>query len=92
MFQAVLHGCQAGRRQETLDEVYKDRIIRQDEFFLTQKFGAFGGDLGLVASFFDPPLEHPAADLTEPDRAWLLASAGFRLRTLGRLGEALAPM
>ncbi len=31
LFQAVHHGCQAGRRQEALDEVYKDRIIRLNE-------------------------------------------------------------
>ena len=92
LFQAVHHGCQAGRRQEALDEVYNDRIVRQGEFYLTKKLGAFGADLGLVASFFDPPFEHPAADLTEPDRAWLLNQAAFRLRALGRLGEAVAPM
>ena len=92
LFQAVHHGCQAGRRQEALDEVYKDRIIRQGEFYLVKKLGAFGADLGLVASFFDPPFDHPAADLTEPDRAWLLNQAAFRLRALGRLGEAVAPM
>ena len=92
LFQAVHHGCQAGRRQEALDEVYHDRIVRQSEAYLVKKLGAFGADLGLVASFFDPPFEHPAADLTEPDRAWLLNQAAFRLRALGRLGEAVAPM
>ncbi len=45
-----------------------------------------------MASFFDPPFEHPAADLTEGDRAWLLNAAAFHLRALGRLGEAVAPM
>ncbi len=92
LFQAVHHGCQAGRRQEALDEVYHDRIVRKNEFYLVKKLGAFGTDLGLVASFFDPPFEHPAADLTEPDRAWLLNQAAFYLRALGRLGEAVAPM
>ena len=60
--------------------------------YLVKKLGAFGADLGLVASFFDPPFEHPAADLTESDRAWLLNQAAYRLRALGRLGEAVAPM
>lgn len=92
LFQAVHHGCQAGRRQETLDEVYHDRIIRRGEDYLVHKLGAFGADLGLVASFFDPPFAHPAADLTAPARAWLLNQAAFRLRALGRLGEAVAPM
>ncbi|NJO37416.1 MAG: hypothetical protein HC871_07060, partial [Rhizobiales bacterium] len=79
LFQAVHHGCQAGRRQAALDEVYHDRIVRQDEDYLTRKLGAFGADLGLVASFFDPPFAHPAADLAEGDRAWLLNQAAFRL-------------
>ncbi|MDH3665178.1 MAG: hypothetical protein OEU92_35050, partial [Alphaproteobacteria bacterium] len=92
LFQAVHHGCQAGRRQEALDEVYEDRIVRKGEFFLTKKLGAFGAGLGLVASFFDPPFAHPAADLREGSRAWLLNQAAFRLRALGRLGEAVAPM
>ena len=92
LFQAVHHGCKAGRRQEALDEVYHDRIVRQGTFFLTRKLGAFGADLGLVASFFDPPFEYPASDLTKPARAWLLNQAAFRLRALGRLSEAEAPI
>lgn len=92
LFQAVHHGCQAGRRQEVLYEVYHDRIVRRDEEYLVKKLGAFGADLGLVASFFDPPFAHPADDLREDARAWLLNGAAFRLRALGRLGEAVAPM
>lgn len=83
---------QAGRRQAALDDVYKDRIRRQNEAYLVKKLGAFGANLGLVASFFDPPFEQPAADLTEDDRAWLLNEAAFNLRALGRLREAVAPM
>ncbi|MDH3661143.1 MAG: TIR domain-containing protein [Alphaproteobacteria bacterium] len=92
LFQAVHHGCQAGRRQEALDEVYRERIVRKGEAYLVRKLGAFGADLGLVASFFDPPFEKPSADLTDEARAWLLSQAAFRLRALGRLGEAVAPM
>jgi hypothetical protein len=92
LFQAVHHGCQAERRQEVLDEVYIDRIVRKSEAYLVHKLGPFGADLGLVASFFDPPLERPAADLIEPARAYLLNQAAFRLRALGRLGESMAPM
>jgi len=43
-------------------------------------------------SSFDPPFEHPVADLTEPDGASLLNLAAVRLRALGRLGEAMAPL
>ena len=89
LFQAVHHGCQAGRRQEVLDEIYKDRITREHDAYLMMKLGAFGADLGLVSSFFDPPFERTATDLKEPDRAWLSHEAAFSLRALGRFGEAV---
>ncbi|MEM9629063.1 MAG: hypothetical protein AAGA21_22735 [Pseudomonadota bacterium] len=92
LFQAVHHGCQAGRRQETLNEAYFDRIVRESEFYLIKKLGALGTDLALVASFFETPFEHPAADLSEAARAWLLNTTAFDLRALGRLGEAVTPM
>jgi len=92
LFQAVHHGCQAGRRQSAMQEVYYDRVDRQGKAYLVNKFGAFGANLGLVASFFDPPFEHPSTDLTGPTRAYLLNDAAFLLRALGRLDEAVAPM
>ena len=92
LFQAVHHGCQAGRQQETLDDVYYGRILRQGEAYLTKKIGAIGTNLGLVASFFDPPFAQASADLTEPARAYLLNYAAFLLHALGQLGKAVAPM
>ncbi|MEM9628612.1 MAG: toll/interleukin-1 receptor domain-containing protein [Pseudomonadota bacterium] len=92
LFQAVHHGCLAGRRQATLDDLYKDRILRRNEHYLSGKLGAFGADQGLLASFFDPPFQHPATDLIETDRAWLLNQAAFHLRALGQLGEAVSPI
>ena len=95
LYQAVVHGCQAGRQQEACDEVYRDRILRgtgSDGFYSTKKLGAFGADLGAVACFFEPPWSRVAPALTEADQAWLLNEAAFRLRALGRLTEALEPM
>jgi hypothetical protein len=91
LFQAVHHGCQAARRQEVLDDVYDERISRKKELYLTRKLGAFGAELGLVASFFDSPFERPAADLAVSDRAWAFIAAAFALRSLGHLDEAMAP-
>jgi tetratricopeptide (TPR) repeat protein len=92
LYAAVAHGCQAGRYQEAFNEVYRRRIHRGDEFFSLHKLGAFGADLAALAGFFDPPWEKPAAGLTEPDKAFVLNEAGFDLRALGRLGEAVEPM
>jgi tetratricopeptide (TPR) repeat protein len=92
LFAAVAHGCQAGRYQEALEEVYWRRISRGDEFFSTRKLGAFGADLAALSGFFDPPWRRPVAGLTEADKNWVLGMASFRLRALGRLAEAAQPM
>jgi tetratricopeptide (TPR) repeat protein len=92
LFTAVTHGCQAGRYQEALDDVYRRRIQRGTEAFSTKKLGAFGSELAAVASFFDPPWRTPVAELSEDARAFLLNEAGVDLRALGRLKEAVEPM
>jgi tetratricopeptide (TPR) repeat protein len=91
LFQAVHHGCQAGRRREVLDEIYSHRIRRKNELYLSRKLGAFGAELGLVANFFELPFERPASDLSDIDTADALITAAFDLRSLGRIREASAP-
>jgi len=92
LYAAVAHGCQAGRHQEALDEVFWRRITRGEEFFSTRKLGAFGADLAALSSFFDPPWRQPVAGLIEDAKAFALNVAGFHLRALGRLAEAAHPM
>ena len=95
LYQAVVHGCLAGRQQEACDKVYRDRILRgtgSDGFYSTKKLGAIGADLAAVAAFFDEPWSRVSPNLSEADQAWLLNEAAFRLRALGRLTEALQPM
>lgn len=99
LYEAVTHGCLAGRQQEACDKVYHDRILRgteSDGFYSTDKLGAFGADLAAVAAFFEPspsgPWHQVSAKLREEAQAWLLSQAGFHLRALGRLTEVLQPM
>ncbi len=92
LFAAVAHGCAAGRHQEALDDVYRQRIQRGNEFFTLKKLGAFGADLAALAGFFAAPWHEPQAGLTEADQAFVLNTAGFNLRALGRLKEAAQPM
>jgi tetratricopeptide (TPR) repeat protein len=92
LFAAVLHGCAAGRHQEAFREVYRRRIQRGEEFHSTSKLGAFGADLGALAGMFEEPWRRPVASLGEAVQAFVLAAAGFRLRALGRLKEAVEPM
>ena len=94
LYEAVVHGCLAGRQQEACDLVYLDRILRgtgSDGFYSTNKLGAIGADLAAVAAFFDEPWSRVSRNLTEADQAWLLNGAAHRLRALGRLTEALQP-
>jgi hypothetical protein len=95
LYQAVVHGCLAGRHQQACDNVYFDRILRgtgAGGFYSTRRLGAIDADLGAVAAFFDEPWTRVSSNLAEPARAWLLNVAAFDLRALGRLTEALQPM
>ncbi|MFO1459334.1 MAG: hypothetical protein U1G08_07975 [Verrucomicrobiota bacterium] len=95
LYQAVVHGCLAGRQQEACDKVYFDRILRgtgNGGNYSSKQLGANGADLGAVAAFFEEPWSRLSPNFTAADQAWLLNEAAFRLRALGRLTEAVDPM
>lgn len=92
LFRAVYHGCQAGDPTKVWEEVYWNRIKRRNEHYSTKKLGAFGLDLGTVACFFETLWNKPADELTDKRKAIVLNLAGFRLRAVGRLREAVEPM
>ncbi len=92
LFSAVAHGCAAGLHQQALDEVYWPRIQRKNEYFMYKKLGAFSDDLATVAHFFTTHWQIPASGLVDVEKAVMLGRAGFGLRALGRLREAVEPM
>lgn len=95
LYEAVTHGCLAGRQQEACDKVYVDRILRGTGIggvYSIEKLGAIGADLAAVAAFFEQPWRQVSPNLIEAAQAWLLGEAAFRLHALGRLTEALQPM
>jgi hypothetical protein len=96
LYEAVVHGCLAGRHQEACYQVYVDRILRgagtTDGFYSTRKLGAIGANLAAVAVFFDEPWGRISTNIAGPGLAWLLNAAAFYLHALGRLTEALQPM
>lgn len=99
LYEAVTHGCLAGRQQEAMYEVYADRILRgtgKGGFYSWRKLGAISTDLAAVAVFFLPSSSEPwsqvSPNLTAAGQAWLMNEAAFRLGALGRLTEALQPM
>jgi hypothetical protein len=95
LYQAVVHGCLAGRHQEACDKVYFDRILRGkyiEGYFSRRQLGAVSADLEAVAAFFEQPWNRLSSNLSPRDQAWLLSEAALRLRSLGRLSEALEPL
>jgi tetratricopeptide (TPR) repeat protein len=92
LFAAVAHGCAAGRHQQVIADVYLRRILRGEGFFSTRKLGAYGAGLAALTGFFETPWRHPIAGFTEDYQAFVLNEAGFNLRALGRLQEAVEPM
>jgi tetratricopeptide (TPR) repeat protein len=94
LYQAIAHGCRAGRYQEALREVYQNRIYRWRadrvlEFYSTRTLGTFGSNLAAISWFFDRPYETPVTPLTAADRSWVLGDAAFCLSAQGRLAEAI---
>jgi tetratricopeptide (TPR) repeat protein len=87
LYQAVAHGCRAGRHAEAA-AIYRDRIMRGDESYSTRRLGLYAADLAGLSHFFDQPWEKPSALLGPEDAAYLVRTAGFRLRGLARLDEA----
>jgi hypothetical protein len=96
LYQAIGHGCRAGRR-EVLDEVYMERICRRRpdgdiEFYASQKLGAQGSNLAAISWFFAKPYATPAAGLPSAAQSWVLGEAAFALRAQGRFTETLPAM
>jgi tetratricopeptide (TPR) repeat protein len=89
LFHAIYHGCQAGRHTECARNIYNERILRREENHLNWKLGANATDLSLLANFFKARWSQPVDDLSPEDQAWLRNDAGFALRSVGRLADAV---
>jgi len=92
LFSALTHGCLAGKHQEVLDDIFWKRIRRKDDGFVVHQLGAFSSDLASVSCFFEIPWHQLVGSLREDVKPYVLNWAGFSLRALGRLQDALKPM
>ncbi len=91
LYRAVHHGCLAGEYRQALS-LYRERILRGDDYYSTRQLGSYSLDLALVADFFEDNWQAPVqSDLDIEDQSWLLAQASFYLLSLGRLEETLVP-
>jgi tetratricopeptide (TPR) repeat protein len=91
LYAAVAHGCQSGRYQEALDEVFY-KLMDRGRASVVHEFGATSSALGALAGFFTSPWDQTVRELSEGDKAYVLNNAGFCLQALGRLREAAEPM
>lgn len=96
LYQAIVHGCQAGCHQRVCDKIYRDRILRGtmgvDAYYSWVQLGAASSNLAAVSCLFDHPWDKPSALLKKNAQTWLLGEAANYLCSEGRLTEALAPV
>lgn len=92
LFQAVAHGCKAGLEQRAYQEVYENRIQRGNEYFSLKKLGGWGTELIALSYFFTRCWKQPSMKLQEENRAEVLSTVGYILRSMGRLEEATQPI
>ena len=92
LYLAVAHGCQAGRYIEASQEIFYGRIRRKHEGFSWRKLGTFTADLAALSNFLDTSGNRAVSVLGDEYKAFVLNAAGFCLRSLGRLTEAVQPM
>jgi len=96
LYQAVAHGCQAGVEEQALQAIYLARILRgaksgMGAYSLT-RLGTIGADLGALTCFFTQPWLTVTPNLLPLSQASVFGMAGYSLRALGRLTEAVEPM
>jgi tetratricopeptide (TPR) repeat protein len=95
LYQAVTHGCLAGRQMEACNNVLVDRIFRgtgTGASFSGNALGATSANLACLANFFDKLWTKPTEALSKVAKGWLIGEAGFYLRAVGRLIDALPPL
>jgi tetratricopeptide (TPR) repeat protein len=92
LFTAVVHGCAAGLHQEAYSEVYRARITRDDPRYLLKKLGAFAAALSCISNLFVDRWQRPHPALRSTTQNSLINNAGYLLRCVGRLREAVGPI
>jgi tetratricopeptide (TPR) repeat protein len=92
LYEAVMHGCEAGREVDALSEIYNRRILRGRTFFSKRKLGAWSADLSALSHFFSNPWIAPVDQIKGRLRGFVFNDVGWTLKAMGRLREAIIPM
>ncbi|MGH9832018.1 MAG: DUF4062 domain-containing protein, partial [Blastocatellia bacterium] len=84
LYDAVAHGCAAGKYQEVFDVVYWPRISRKDEYYAKVVLGLWGADV--------MALKLVVVGIHNDHKGRVFGQIGYGLRALGRLDEAIEPL
>jgi hypothetical protein len=74
LYQAVVHGCLAGKHNKALNDVYSKRILRGEESYSSSQLGAYAHDLTALAAFFPAGWNKPILTSSK-FRTWLVKRA-----------------
>ncbi|HEX8360968.1 MAG TPA: hypothetical protein VF613_12710 [Longimicrobium sp.] len=89
LYAAVRHGREGGFAEEAIRDVYERRIQRGEQFFAFRTLGSVALDLACLSGFFVSPWDRLISGLAEDIQVRLFNRAGFYLRAIGRLSEAV---
>lgn len=88
LYQALTHGCLAGRHEDARRAVYSERILRGDKSYSTKRLGAIETDLSALVCFFDTLWSQPEPSLHLLNQIWVMERASDALTALGHLSDA----
>ena len=97
LFDAVFHGCHAGRHVKALKDVMQPRVLRWNErtrprFYSTNTLGLWADTVTAIRHFFKKPWTKVLNGFDQRDEAFLFTAAGACLRALYRFPEAMEAM
>jgi tetratricopeptide (TPR) repeat protein len=95
LYQAIAHGCRAGKGQEALRDIYEARICRNiggaPVFYASATLCAFGSNLAAISWFFEEAYTRLPLNWSDVDKSWVFNEAAAFLATQGRFQEAIPP-
>ena len=89
LYRSVRHGCEAGRHQHVLDNVFWKRILRCNDQFSWRSLGLIESDLGAISHFFADPWAELASGIKNDDAGFVIGQAAIYLGMSGDLQEAV---
>ncbi len=92
LYQAIAHGCKAGRYEDALYKVYFGRIAKMTEgesfAYSAHALGGLSTDVAILAQFFEKPFDRPKRGLSQNAKMNLMSNVASFLGQLGRIQDS----